>query len=228
MPADFWSRIRRKLSPTEALVRLRAGQPTRDIVAGIDQDAFFALRRGARARAATPADLKYFNLDDWMREAVVRALRLDLRRARDLRILDVGAGFGFFPYACEYLSHKVMCTDVPGVPLYDEATAVLGLNRMHHAVERFEPLPDFGRRFDLVTCFQVAFDLTNDDDEWDEEEWRFFVEDVRANVLAPGGRLYMELNYKPRFRDWMSPATKAVLRSFGARIDANRVDIRAV
>ena len=222
----FAYRLKRALlSPRDIYLRRASRYPARDIVAGIDQDAFFGLRRGARARVAGSQNLKYFNLDDWMPEAVERVMRLDLHKQRRKSVLDIGTGFGFFPYACEYFSHSAVCTDIKQQDLYDEVTDLLGLKKHHHAVMPNEPLPDFGGPFDVVTAYQIAFNRPNQPEEWGAADWKFFLDDVLTNHLKPGGRLHLGLNYLPRFKSWYSPEVKRVFQSFDAKIDFMHVDI---
>lgn len=221
----FWRRVTSRISPREIYLSQRARNAARDIIAGIDQEAFFAIRKNARSKVKGSIDLKYFNLDDWVPDAVLRAMRLGLHNERRKAVLDIGTGFGLFPYACEYLSHEAWCTDIPDHQLYNEVTDVLGLNKIRGYVQPMEKLPDFPTTFDYITAFQIAFDRPNEPTEWGPEEWRFFLDDVTGRLLNPGGRLHLGLNYKPRLGAWCSPEVRKVFEEFGGKVDHDRVDL---
>ena len=147
--------------------------------------------------------IKYLNLDYWLGAKLEIALDLGLHDSEPLRILDIGVGPGHFPFICRLLGHRVVGTDIEMLPLdstwqgrhvFDGLIDVLEVDRRAHAVERGVPLPDFGGPFDLVTALMVKFDNPIGAPVWEPPDWDFFLRDLAANVLAPGGRLYLKLN----------------------------------
>ena len=69
-------------------------------------------------------------------------------------------------------------------------------------------MPDFGRKFDLITAFATAFHGSQADAwRWGEKEWDFFLADLESR-LKPGGRIFFDLNaayhgeyYTPKILD---------------------------
>ena len=57
-----------------------------------------------------------------------------------------------------------------------------------------EPLPNFGRKFDLITAFATAFHGSLEHAwRWGEKEWDFFLSDLESR-LKPGGQIFFDLN----------------------------------
>lgn len=74
---------------------------------------------------------------------------------------------------------------------------------LHHAIGPKQALPDLPLRFDLVTSFRVPFNKKQDTGKKDQRdlfdlgEWAFLIDDIRDNVLRPGGRLTLKMNAQP-------------------------------
>lgn len=170
-------------------------------------------------------DFKYFNIRPWIVENIKRAQRLGLGRGRARRVLDIGTGFGYFPYVCEFMQHQASALDIPGHRLYDRVTHALKIDRQHHIVEPFQPLPQPDRPFDYVTAYQLAFNRPDGNEMWGAAEWAFFLEDVLNNQLAPAGRLHLELNWSTAIGDWYDRETRQLFEHYGARRIVNEVDI---
>ncbi|MEM8785482.1 MAG: hypothetical protein AAGF19_06480 [Pseudomonadota bacterium] len=224
LEAPLSVKIRRRLSPREHIIGLQANKLAKDVLHTVDLVGLNELKRGARKKVDQVIDLKYFNSEGYMPYSMKRAVRLGLQACNNKQILDLGTGFGYFPYVCEFFGHGAMATDLPGVTLYDEVTEFLGIKKRHHTVLPFEPLPQFPTRFDMVTGFLVAFNRPNTDDEWGAKEWAFFIEDVFDNQLKDGGMLALELNVIDRFNSWYSPDTLALFRKYGT-VDGDRVTL---
>ena len=129
-------------------------------------------------------------------------LQLNIRRAQDLNlhrlppqeILDIGCGGGFFLFVAQARGHHGLGLDVGGIPVFDDLVDLLGINRIEYKVTNFEMLPDFGRKFDLITAFATAFHGGREDSwRWGEAEWDFFLADLERR-LKPGGRIFFDLN----------------------------------
>lgn len=136
---------------------------------------------------------KYLHLRSDLEEKVRIAGRLGLLDAPPLSILDLGCGTGGFLFMLKSRGHDVLGLDIPGEPTFDEMTNLLGIPRILHVIRAFEPLPDFGRSFDLITAFSICFDGHSSDHLWGPEEWRFFLDDCRKR-LRPGGRISLIFN----------------------------------
>lgn len=145
---------------------------------------------------------KYAQFRPWMLRNLHRAAQLGLHKAQPLRILDIGAGPGYFLAATRALGHECFGLDVPEsyfTPLelhvYSEMLEAFHCRPLVSpiAIERFVPLPLRGEKFDLITAFLICFNRHDKPDQWGVPEWRFFIEDAMES-LTGGGRLYLGLN----------------------------------
>lgn len=117
--------------------------------------------------------VQYFNLSKTVEFALARAYRLELHHRRALRILDLGCGFGVFGLIARELGHRYDGLDI-WVPessdsrLFHEVFSTLHPTpRTDGAIQRFEPIPaPVGKRYDLITAFQIAFHRFNQPDPW--------------------------------------------------------------
>jgi len=140
---------------------------------------------------------KYANFDYWLRESVVRALRLKLDRPPSLRVLDLGSGTGYFLLVCRTLGHDARGIDLEEVAVFNDMVALLGVSRQTHLVSPESPLPPGEERYDLITAFMVTFNGVEPDREWKREEWAVFLDNCLRR-LTPGGRLFLSFNYSQR------------------------------
>jgi len=216
--------IARRWSPSELYISHMAKGHTEDVIATIDVDAFMALRKNAREKTKTLNNVKYFNLKPYMHEHMRRALSLRLNNA-GIKVLDIGTGFGYFPYICEFFGNTAVALDVPDHPLFDDVTNFLNVNKMRQRVETFQPLVGLDRSFDLVTAFQLAFN-GHKGKRWGEEEWAFFLDDVFNNVLKQTGELVLEPNYDFKHRFWLSPSEFRAFRRYRTQISGRRIRVK--
>ena len=121
----------------------------------------------------------------------IRDLELDIGRRR--RVLDIGSGSGYFLYICKLLGHDAVGLDVDDMPMFNQTIALLGVNRVVWRIQKFVPLPDLGKKFDLITAHMICFNNHKVPGLWGVPEWDFFLDDV-SRFLAPGGRIWFELN----------------------------------
>jgi hypothetical protein len=164
------------------------------ILARIDPARFAAIRARYGDTDPDPGSSKYLDLRPWLRIAVGRALGLELDRTPTCDVLDLGTGCGYFPLVCRHYGHRARALDLDDNALYNEMVDLLQIDRRLCAIEAGVPLPALGRRFDWVTGFMVCFNNHKRDDLWGPSEWEFFLDDVRGNLLKPGGQLHLELN----------------------------------
>ena len=184
-----WRRIRRILYPV----------PMTPLLAKIDRERLGALREECGSLPPNAPALwrhysKYLDLQARLPINIRRAQDLNLQRLPPQEIMDIGCGGGFFLFVAQALGHHGLGLDVAGIPVFDGLVALLGVDRRNHRITAFEPLPDFGRRFDLITAFATAFHGGREDSwRWGPREWDLFISDLKGH-LAPGGRIFFELN----------------------------------
>jgi SAM-dependent methyltransferase len=122
-----------------------------------------------------------------------RVFRLGLQRSPPLRILDLGCGFGYFLYGAKQFGHQTVGLDVAD-PYLAAVTQLLGLAKVEHRIEPFQPLPEIpGGPFDLVTAFATVFDHAGHDGQWGVAEWRFLLQDLQRS-MAPRCLLNVKFN----------------------------------
>jgi SAM-dependent methyltransferase len=149
---------------------------------------------------------KYADFPLWLLRNLNRAARLGLHETSGLRILDIGAGPGYFIAAARALGHDCRGIDVPESfftslerRVYSEMLESLNCQQhvARRAIERFVPYPFGGEQYDLITAFLTCFNRHTQPDVWGVPEWRFFVEDALAG-MRQGGRLFLGLNDDPK------------------------------
>lgn len=217
--------LRRLAHPVDRRPMLRALDPAR--LAAVRARYLDARDGGGVGNSAKFADADY-----WLKVNVERAQDLGLDRRKGLRILDLGCGAGYFLYVCERLGHEAVGVDLDENPLYREMTALLGVRRVVGRIEAFSPLPELPGKFDLVTshciCFQKTTPLPGEGQwrEWQVEEWRFFLNTLRDEVLQPNGKILLDFN--PRASGHHYPAdVQAYFRAQGGRLFRSKVFLNA-
>ena len=194
---------------------------TKRVIETIDPAAFEQIRR--RYAVEDPGEHwpKYLDLDRWISINIRRIREIELDLARRKHILDLGCGAGYFLYIAQLLGHSGLGLDVDCVPMFSDITRLLGVRRVIQRIRAFDPLPDLGAKFDLVTAFMICFNNHKQTNLWDVPEWEFFLDDLSRH-LAPGGRVWLELNseYDGTF---YTPELKAFFQRRGARIDEHKI-----
>jgi SAM-dependent methyltransferase len=194
---------------------------TQRVIETIDPAGFKQIRQ--RYAVADPgADWpKYLDLDRWIGVNIRRIRQLELDVARPKRILDLGCGAGYFLYIAQLLGHSGVGLDMDRLPMFREITQLLGVQRVVQRIEAFHSLPNFGRKFDLITAFMICFNNHKMPGLWGVSEWEFFLDDL-AKHLKPGGRVWLELNqeYDETF---YTPQLKEFFQKRGAKIDEQKV-----
>ncbi|MBV9127355.1 MAG: hypothetical protein JO117_04640 [Verrucomicrobia bacterium] len=179
---------------------------------------------------------KYVDAEKWLPLNARRAQDLGLNRVpaakRPLRVLDLGSGAGYFLLVCRHLGHTGVGLDTDDIPLYGEMFALLNLPREIARIEKFQPLPaaallnkNGGQRFDLVTAFSIAFNGHKSPALWSTREWDFFLHDLKTHLLAPGGRVYLDLNPE-HDGSFYTPELLAWFRARGGDIDRSKILLR--
>jgi SAM-dependent methyltransferase len=191
------------------------------IIQTINHEKFEKIR--TRYRVENPGDTpaKYLDLPTWLEANLqrIRDLELDLGRRR--RVLDIGSGSGYFLYICKLLGHDAVGLDLDDMPMFNETIALLGVKRVVWRVRAFVPLPDLGKKFDLITAHMICFNNHKMPGLWGIKEWDFFLDDV-SRYLAPGGRIWFELN-REYDGTCYTPELKEFFEARGAQVISHRI-----
>ncbi len=137
---------------------------------------------------------KYLDIRSWMTDKLMYFYLLGLHKSGPLKILDLGSGVPYFSYICSLHGHQVVSIDLDTVPMYNEMCKFFNADRRTLRIEKFQRLPDLGLRFNLVTAFGIKFNLHGCEDEWNIDEWRFLINDLRSQQLIKNGRIFLAFN----------------------------------
>lgn len=180
------------------------------------------------------APAKFARYEYWLRLNIMRCIQLGLHSSPALRILDLGAGAGYFVAAARQLGHCAIGLDrlpqdmtlVESI-IYAEIPTALGVRVLPRTIQPFRPLVIDGS-FDLITGFMVCFNDHMGSHEWSAREWRYFVEDCRSH-LTRHGRLVLDLNpNRERYGHltWYDRETRDYFQTAG-RVRRGRVELTA-
>jgi SAM-dependent methyltransferase len=165
---------------------------------------------------------KYADVKRWLRLNIVRAQDLKLHRCPPKSVLDLGCGGGFFLFILQQLGHACQGLDMDEFPLFTQLLDLFGVNRRIWTIRPYEPLPDFGRKFDLITAFSIDFNRESKRDWWwDAPEWAFFLDDLNRH-LNPGGRIFLGLN-PGKNKDYYTPELLDFFIARGATVERENV-----
>jgi SAM-dependent methyltransferase len=187
----------------------------------IDWLEFRDLRHKFPYRPGSPQINRFEDIVYWIDINIERAQDVWLDRAPPLRILDLGSGAGYFLYVCKQFGHDVLGFDTDSEPLFAATTELLGVRRVIGRIERQTPLPDLGQKFDLVAAHRICFHRigkVRENCEWSTEDWKFFLDDVRSNLLSDNGRLLLDFNPRPDGSSFFTPELRKLFLSQGARV----------
>jgi SAM-dependent methyltransferase len=205
----------------DAYYRWRRPLSVAEMVAELESKGFGTIR----AKYENPDDKKgwpkYVDAGHRLELATKQARALHLDRRRPLRVLDIGSGAGYFLFVCKHLGHVPMGLDLDWPPMYGEMFELMQIPRRVWRIEPFQPLPDLGTRFDLLTGFAVCFNSHGSEQVWGVKEWEFFLDDVRKNLLTVIGEIYFELN--PESWGYYSPQLGEFFRRRGAVVEGKKI-----
>jgi hypothetical protein len=119
--------------------------------------------------------------------------------------------------------HNGLGLDPDDEPFFRGTTEFFGVSRVVGRINAQAPLPDLGRKFDLVTAHRVCFHRIARSEngewlEWTAADWKFFINDVRTRFLKPDGRLLLEFNRRADGSSFFTPELRTFFESQGARI----------
>jgi SAM-dependent methyltransferase len=216
-----WRRARRLLFP------IRVGP----LLAQIDQARLRALREQCSSLPESAPLLwrhyaKYLDLEKRLRINIERAQDLNLQRLPPQEILDIGCGGGFFLFVARALGHRGLGLDLAGIPVFDGLINLFQVERKDYRVRAFEPLPDLGRQFDLITAFATAFQGSREDSwRWGPSEWDFFLPDLKRH-LTLDGRIFFDLN-AAYAGEYYTPEILTVFQSHGGEVERGKILFRS-
>jgi len=208
----------------------RALHPIRleDVLAQVDQAGLARVRKKYAVPGEETHWPKYVDTARWLRLNLKRAQQLRLNvRSRPLRILDLGSGGGYFLVVSRHLGHSGVGLDIEDPPMYGEMFEVLGLTRIIWRIQAYEPLPDFGERFDLVTAFSICFNEHKQPKVWGPKEWSFLLRDLKARFLKPSGEIFLGMNPEPGGIYYTS-GLREYFAASGAEIDRAKVWFKTI
>ena len=195
--------------------------PLAPLLRKIDQGKLAAIN--AKYAASGEHYAKYADVERWLRLNIVRAQDLKLHRGPSQAVLDLGCGGGFFLFVAQHLGHGTLGLDIDQFPLFRELLDLFQVERRVWAIRPYQPLPDLGRRFDLITAFSVDFNRESKRNWWWEApEWTFFLDDLYHHQLKAGGRVFLGLNPKEN-GEYYTPELRDFFLSRGATVERERV-----
>jgi len=206
-------RIDRKLHPI----------PLAPLLDKIDKVRLRELQEGHATAKNYPA--KYVrDIPRYLRMNIPRVQDLNLHRLPPQDVLDLGCGGGFFLFIAQQFGHRCLGLDMPDHPLFGELCDLLGVQRRVWKIQAMEPLPDLGRKFDLITAFSIGFNRKIDKSLWHPNEWDFFLRDLQDRHLKPRGKIFLAMN--PQLDgDYYSDDVRDFFLSRGAEIERERVSL---
>lgn len=193
------------------------------VLATLDRAEFEKLRERYPYRSKSAKINRFEDAAYWIGINAERAQDLWLDRTPALRILDLGCGAGYFLYVCKFFGHDALGLDTDDEPLFGGIIELLNVSRVIARIERQVPLPDLGKKFDLITAHRICFHRIGrahdgDFDEWTPAEWKFLINDIRTRLLKPNGRLLLDFNPRPDTSSFFTAELRACFLAEGARI----------
>jgi SAM-dependent methyltransferase len=222
------SRKLQKLFSPEALESVyehvsRSTHPVgaRRILATLNRTEVAKLRERYPSGLNFPKINRFADVPYWIKINIERAQDLWLDRTPPLRILDLGCGAGYFLYVCNCFGHEVLGLDLNDQQLFRDTLALLKVPRVISRIDPDIPLPDLGRKFDLVAAHRICFQRIEgavSGKEWAPVHWKFFIDDIRSRFLNPSGRLLLDFNPRPDGSSFFTRKLRSFFLSQGARI----------
>jgi SAM-dependent methyltransferase len=168
---------------------------------------------------------KYLNYRFWLLENLTRIFDLGLESSsKKLKVLDIGTGFGYFPFLCSYYGHDAMAIDLNDNEMYNDVIKKLNVKRHVRRIERNIDI-EINEKFDLITAFMICFNNHKTEDIWNENDWTFFINSLKENNLNQPGTIFLSFNLEFDGKPFNNSLYNFFDRS-QYEIDSNKVLIR--
>lgn len=168
---------------------------------------------------------KYFLLkENFIQHAFIRAINLNIDTSRDLSILDLGTGAGYFPFICNYYGNDAESIDIKGNPFYDKSTESLGLTKYHQEIKYNEDLiPE--KKYDLICAYMICFNGHRSENLWGVNEWTEFIISIIKKNLKSSGRIFLSFNLENDGKPFSSELEK-FFKVISKKISRNEILIQ--
>ena len=138
---------------------------------------------------------KYFDLPSHLARAFFYSRQLKLDKLKNLDILDLGTGPGYFPFAAGLLGHNVQSIDIGNNKMYKNMRDLLCVSCANCEIKPMIDLNFFKKKkFILITAFQLLFDQDGNHIVWKEKEWKYFIKMLQKKYLKKNGRIFFQMN----------------------------------
>ncbi len=164
---------------------------------------------------------KYLDVNKWLTLNIRYVKELGMVENPPRDVLDLGCGGGFFLVAARHMGARVLGFDLDKDQVLNEMIRLFGLRRVAGRIRAFVKLPDFGRKFDLITAFMICFNFPPKGSYWGVREWDFFLHDV-TEMLTEDGRLLLSLNKQPDGKEY-DDTLRAFFESRGGVVQGKRI-----
>ena len=160
----------------------------------VNYDIFLKIYKRYSKKKEMSGYIKYFDLPSNLARAFFYARLLNLHKLKNKKILDLGTGVGYFPYAVNFLGHDCVALDKNENKVYSSLRNLLNVNTINETIRplRFIKIKE-GLKFDLITSFQTLYDIY-EEQMWNEESWNFFIGMLRKNFLKANGKIFLQMN----------------------------------
>ena len=136
---------------------------------------------------------KYLDYKYWILENLIRIYNLNIDRKQNLKILDIGTGFGYFPFICEFFGNQAEAIDLDTNDMYNSVIKLLDIKRHSYCIEANKPLP-LNTKFDIITGYMICFNNHKTDKLWGVIEWDYFLNSMKSNNLYNNGFIFFSFN----------------------------------
>ena len=215
------------LSVTHGTVKSQFTLTPENILKSFDCPDFKQIQKDYGTTERVDDNRKYISFPlVWLEKNITRIKAVGLHHGVQKNVLDIGCGVGYFLYINQQLGHKALGLDVDEDPMFGKMINILGVNRRICRINAYEPMPDFGMKFDLVTAHLICFNGHKNYAAplWTSKEWKFFLNDL-SKQLTPDAEVYFELNCEfdgtfmtPELRAWFENELHAAVASSGRNV----------
>ncbi|WP_432736944.1 class I SAM-dependent methyltransferase [Maridesulfovibrio sp. FT414] len=140
---------------------------------------------------------KYRDLKRYIKMNLRRIYELGLDKKTGLQILDIGSGAGFFSFLARKFGHTSQGLDLPFVEIFNILIKEFNVPRWECSIDPQTPITiNNGRKFDLIVAYAICFHMVGDR-VWTREDWHFFLNDVKNNLIKPRGKMRLWFNNYP-------------------------------